>query len=369
MNKQEATKRLDGTMALEDVMEEAAAWKRHTSGNKVTFSRNIFIPLTNICRDRCTYCTFQRRPGDAGARIIPEEEVLDKARRAAALGCTEVLVSLGDKADVFPEVRTWLQERGFRNMMDYVVYICSRIIEETGLLPHTNAGIIGTFHLDQLKPVNASMGMMLETMSRRLCGPGQVHEHAPDKLPHRRYRYIEEAGKRQIPFTTGVLLGIGETIEERVEALEAIRDLHDTYGHIQEVIVQNYQRKPGMEDGAAGEVSEDELLRTTALAVTMLQGNVHVQVPPNLNEKRMHRLLRAGISDWGGVSPLTVDYINPESPWPGLDTLAKVTAEAGMVLEERLPVYDSHTGGAFLEEPVKSAVEQLQQKKKRELIG
>ncbi|PSL48503.1 FO synthase subunit 1 [Salsuginibacillus halophilus] len=352
------------TTPIESLKKRASNIRTHCHENTVTYCQNVFIPLTNICKDRCTYCTFQRRPEDPGAEIMTPGQVLDRVKQAKALGCTEVLVSLGDKSDYFPEVRSWLNERGYRNMIEYTTAICKMIIEETGLLPHTNAGVLTKHQLAGLKPYNASMGMMLENVSPRLTEPGEVHEHAPDKKPHRRIRMIEEAGRLQIPFTTGLLVGIGETWEERIDTLLAIRDLHNTYGHIQEVIIQNFQPKEGMSSLEDGVVSEEDMLRLAAVAQVMFQGKIHVQVPPNLNRRYLKELLASGITDWGGVSPLTIDYINPEAPWPARDRLIETTESLGLKAEERLAIYDHyiHKPG-FLEGPAHEAVHELKKER------
>ncbi|AOM83077.1 7,8-didemethyl-8-hydroxy-5-deazariboflavin synthase subunit 1 [Salisediminibacterium beveridgei] len=344
---------------LEDLMQEGYNVKKHHFGNSITFSRNVFIPLTNICKDHCTYCTFQRRPGDNGAQIIPEDDILRRVKTAKDAGCTEVLISLGDKSDYFPEVREWLNHRGFRNMLDYVAHVSKRIIEETGLLPHTNAGVMCRHQLAMLKPYNASMGMMLETVSDRLTGPGQVHEHAPDKRPHRRIRMIEEAGKLKIPFTTGLLVGIGETWVERMDTLLEIKRLQETYGHIQEVIIQNFQPKTGMDQLKSNVVSEETMLRLSAIANILFDGTIHIQVPPNLNNNYLSKLIQSGITDWGGVSPVSTDYINPESPWPAIQRLKEVTLQNESHLTERLPVYEDYITPEWIEEPALSAVKEL----------
>ncbi|ADH99370.1 7,8-didemethyl-8-hydroxy-5-deazariboflavin synthase CofG [Salisediminibacterium selenitireducens] len=354
---------------LPKLMSEAFETKKQYFASTITYSKNIFIPLTNICKDRCSYCTFQRRPGDEGAEIIPEEEVMKQVYEAKRAGCTEILITMGDKSDYFPEVRAWLNERGFRNIIEYTIHICKRIVTETGLLPHTNAGVLTNHQLKNLKPYNPSMGMMLETTSERLMMPGEVHEHAPDKWPHRRIRMIEEAGKLKIPFTTGLLVGIGETWAERVDTLLEIKRINDQYGHIQEVIIQNFQPKDGMDHLIDNKVGEDTMLRLCALANLMYQGEMHIQVPPNLNRDYLRKLIDAGITDFGGVSPLTLDYINPEAPWPAIDRLREITAEKGQTLQERLPVYNKYFRPEWISEPAWSAVQNLKGREQLETIA
>lgn len=267
------------------------------------------------------------------------EEVLAVAHAGEKLGCTEALFSLGDKPELlFPEMRETLRHLGYKSTLHYLEAMCELVLRETSLLPHPNPGLLSAEWIARLAAVSPSMGLMLETVNSDLLAPGAAHDKAPDKAPVRRLRTIEEAGKQGVPFTTGLLIGIGETLEDRVDTLLAIRDLHDRYGHIQEVIVQNFRAKPTIPMADALEPSQAEMLRTLAVA-RLLMPNVNIQAPPNLNAPYYEELLDAGINDWGGISPLTPDYINPEKPWPHLEQLHLRTESKGFQLRQRLPVY------------------------------
>jgi len=317
----------------------ALATKQRYRAGVITYSRKIFIPLTNLCRDYCGYCTFRRDPGEPGARTLTPDDVLELARAGEKLGCSEALFSLGDKPELaFPQMRETLRRLGYKSTLDYLEAMCELVLRETSLLPHPNPGLLSAEWIRRLAAVSASMGLMLETTSERLLAPGAAHDQAPDKVPARRLRTIEEAGKQHVPFTTGLLLGIGETLEDRVETLLAIRELHRRYGHIQEVIVQNFRVKPDIPMRSWKEPSQGEMLRTIALA-RLLMPEVNIQAPPNLSAPNYERLLDAGLNDWGGVSPLTPDYINPEQPWPHLEELRVRTESRGCSLRQRLPVY------------------------------
>jgi FO synthase len=305
----------------------------------ITYSRKVFLPLTNLCRDYCGYCIFRRDPSDPGAHTMTPEEVLEVARAGEKLGCTEALFSLGDKPELlFPEMRDTLRHLGYKSTLHYLEAMCELVLRETSLLPHPNPGLLSAEWIARLAAVSPSMGLMLETTSSALLAPGAAHDNAPDKVPAKRMRTIEEAGKQQVPFTTGLLIGIGETLEDRVDTLLAIRDLHDRYGHIQEVIVQNFRAKPTIPMAHVPEPGQGEMLRAVAVA-RLLMPNVNIQAPPNLNAPYYEELLDAGINDWGGVSPLTPDYINPERPWPHLEQLRLHTESKGLQLRQRLPVY------------------------------
>lgn len=309
----------------------------------ITYSRKVFIPLTNLCRDYCGYCTFRRDPGEPGAHTMTPDEVMEVVRAGERIGCTEALFSLGDKPEqLFPQMRETLQHLGYKSTLHYLEAMCEKVLLESSLLPHPNPGLMSAEWLERLSRVSPSMGLMLETASTRLLAKGAAHDDAPDKDPIKRLRVIEDAGRQQIPFTTGILIGIGETIEERVDSLMAIRDLHEKYGHIQEVIVQNFRAKTGTPMAHWPEPDRNEMLRT--LAVTrLLMSNMNIQAPPNLSDPHYADLLDAGINDWGGVSPLTPDFINPEKPWPHLDQLQQRTAAKGFELRQRLPVYPEFT--------------------------
>lgn len=312
---------------------------RH-KGKTVTFSPKVFVPLTNLCRDFCGYCTFRRAPDEPGAKTMTLDEVVKVVRQGGLLGCTEVLFSLGDKPEaIYPEMRQFLDQMGFRRTLDYLYVACRLVLEETGLLPHSNPGLMGQKDLERLKQVNISLGLMLENISKRLLLSSGPHFDAPDKKPFLRLRTIAEAGKLRIPFTTGILIGIGEDWQERIDSLFAIRELHQRYGHIQEVIIQNFRPKPEIPMHDQPEPSLEEMLKTIALARLILGGEMNIQAPPNLTPENYQLYLHAGINDWGGVSPLTLDYINPQAPWPAVESLSKKTAEAGFVLKARLPIY------------------------------
>ena len=321
----------------------ADALRAQYHGDIITYSRKVFLPLTNLCRDYCGYCTFRKDPGDAGAKTMTPDEVLEVATNGAKLGCKEALFSLGDKPEaLFPEMRQTLQQYGHRRTLEYLVDMCRLVLDHTPLLPHANPGVMGPKDLERLREVNASMGLMLETTSRRLLGQGMAHDNAPDKDPAVRLKTLENAGKLRIPFTTGILIGIGETFAERVEALCAIRDLHERYGHIQEVIIQNFRAKPGIPMQASPEPTLLDFLRTIAVARLILGGEMNIQAPPNLTPEQYQLLLMAGINDWGGISPLTIDFINPEAPWPQIQTLERVSAEMGLRLRQRLALYPEY---------------------------
>ncbi len=313
----------------------------------ITYSRKVFLPLTNLCRDYCGYCTFRRDPGEPGAHTMTPDEVLAVARAGEKLGCTEALFSLGDKPEMlFPEMRDTLQHLGYKSTLHYLEAMCELVLRETSLLPHPNPGLLSAEWIERLAAVSPSMGLMLENTNRSLLAPGAAHDNAPDKVPAKRLRTIEEAGKQQVPFTTGLLIGIGETSEDRVDTLLAIRNLHERYGHIQEVIVQNFRAKPNIPMAHVPEPSQGEMLRAVAVA-RLLMPEVNIQAPPNLNAPYYEELLDAGINDWGGISPLTPDYINPEKPWPHLEQLRLRTESKGFQLRQRLPIYPEFLPGVL----------------------
>jgi FO synthase len=309
----------------------------------VTYSPKVFIPLTKLCRDVCHYCTFARPPRRGERAYMRTEEVLEVARAGAAAGCHEALFTLGDKPELrYRAAREELAELGCETTIEYLARTCDVVLRETGLLPHVNSGVMSREELALLRTVSASQGLMLETASARLSERGGPHFGSPDKLPERRLETIRLAGELAIPFTTGILIGIGETREERTEALEAIRALHERYGHVQEVIVQNFRAKPGTKMAAHPEPSLDELLWTARTARELLGPAMHVQVPPNLSYADFPRLLEAGIDDWGGVSPVTIDHVNPEAPWPEIERLRAATEEHAHELAARLPIYPEY---------------------------
>jgi 7,8-didemethyl-8-hydroxy-5-deazariboflavin synthase CofG subunit len=327
----------------------------------VTFSKKVFIPLTTLCRDYCGYCTFRRDPGEAGAHTMTPEEVVALAQAGARLGAKEALFSLGDKPEaIFPSHREFLRRHGHRTTLGYLRATCALTLSESSLLPHVNPGLMHERDLASLREVSVSMGIMLETVSDRLLAPGHAHDRAPDKVPARRIKTIALAGKLNIPFTTGILIGIGETPAERVDALVAIRDLHERYGHIQEVIIQNFRAKPRIPMRDAAEPGFEELLRTLAIARLLLPETVSVQAPPNLSPDVYPRLLAAGLDDWGGISPLTLDHINPERPWPLIRDLRRATESEGYAFRERLAVYPGYAPRAeFVDEALRPRVAAL----------
>ncbi|WP_088281532.1 bifunctional FO biosynthesis protein CofGH [Kineosporia sp. A_224] len=315
----------------------------------VTYSRKVFVDVTRLCRDRCHYCTFVKTPTqlarEGKAPYLTPEEVLRIARQGASLGCREVLFTLGDRPeDRWPEAAAWLEEAGYHSTLGYVRSLAVQVLEATGLLPHVNPGVMSWEEIGRLKPVSPSMGMMLETSSRRLFEtPGEAHFGSPDKDPAVRLRTIEDAGRLSVPFTTGILVGIGETLAERAESLLDLRRLARQYGHVQEVIVQNFRAKPATAMRAAPDADADEYLAAVAVARVVLGPRMRIQVPPNLSEPAaLARLLAAGADDWGGVSPVTPDHVNPERPWPHLDDLERWSADAGFTLTERLTVHPEY---------------------------
>jgi len=347
---------------LSSMLSTAAGLRDLHKGRVVTFSPKIFVPLTNLCRDFCGYCTFRKAPNEAGAKTMRFDEVLSVVRQGKLLGCTEVLFSLGDKPEaIYPEMKQFLAERGYQRTLEYLVEACRVVLEETGLLPHSNPGVMGRVDLQRLKEFNPSMGLMLESVSERLLLAGAAHDNAPDKKPAVRLRTLELAGELRIPFTTGILIGIGENWQERIESLLAIRELHGRYGHIQEVIVQNFRAKPTISMRAHPDASKDDMVKTIAIARLILGGEMNIQAPPNLTPDGYELYLEAGINDWGGVSPLTPDFINPEAPWPALQLLQQKSAQAGFELKARLPVYPEfiRPDDKFLPPSLMAYVEQL----------
>jgi FO synthase len=330
---------------LPDLLTAATELRAEGKSNVITFSKKVFIPLTTLCRDYCSYCTFRKDPGQPGAHFMTRDEVLALAERGRQAGCKEALFSLGDQPErIFPEAREFLRTQGFARTLDYLAAMCELVLEKTGLLPHANPGVMDRATLVRLRESNASVGLMLENVSPRLMRGGLPHANAPDKVPALRLRTMEEAGKLSIAFTTGILIGIGETMEERIDSLIAIRALHEKYGHIQEVIIQNFRAKPEIPMAAHPEPSLNDMLRTTALARLILGAQMNIQAPPNLSYDDFPRLLEAGINDWGGISPVTKDFINPEAAWPQIARLQAETESRGFILRERLALYPEFIG-------------------------
>src|SRR5258707_3549855 len=328
---------------LPELLAAASELRARGKGTVVSFSKKVFIPLTTLCRDYCGYCTFRKDPGQPGAHFMTPDEVLGLAERAREAGCKEALFSLGDQPErIFPEARDFLRQQGFTRTLDYAAAMCELVLERTGLLPHANPGVMDRAALEQFKESNASVGLMLETVSTRLIRDGLAHFQAPGKVPALRLRTIEEAGKLSMAFTTGILIGISETFEERVDALFAIRALHEKYGHVQEVIVQNFRAKPDIPMARHPEPSLEDMLRTIAIARLILGPHINIQAPPNLSYTDFPRLLEAGINDWGGISPVTKDFINPEAAWPQIAKLREETEARGFTLRERLALYPEY---------------------------
>jgi FO synthase len=328
---------------VDDLCAEALALRASGTGTLVTYSPKVFIPLTMLCRDVCHYCTFAKPPRRGQRAYLNAGDVLDIARAGAAAGCREALFTLGDKPELrYRVAREELAALGCSTTIEYLERTCRLVLDETGLLPHANPGVMTREELARLREVSVSQGIMLETISERLSERGGPHFGSPDKQPAARLETLRLAGELAIPFTTGILIGIGESREERIEALVAIRDLHERYGHIQEVIVQNFRAKPGTRMASAPEPSLDELLWTAAVARILLGSGMNIQVPPNLSYDEFARLLDAGINDWGGISPVTIDHVNPEAPWPEVERLARATGERGLDLAPRLAVYPEY---------------------------
>ncbi|MGB5810735.1 MAG: 7,8-didemethyl-8-hydroxy-5-deazariboflavin synthase CofG [Polyangiales bacterium] len=347
-----------GTAAL---CAAAMARRDRAWGRVLTYSPKVFLPITNLCRNQCDYCSFRRSPGDEGEWTMSPVEIRSWLSRAKSQGCIEALFCLGDTPETgFRAYRARLRTWGHERTVEYLHWAAEQAIAE-GLLPHTNAGILTREDMIRLRPVNISLGLMLETVSERLCEKGMPHHKAPDKRPARRIQMTQEAGELRIPFTSGLLVGIGETEAERIDTLLAIRSLHRQHGHIQEVIVQNFRAHPSTPMGGAVEPSEGDLARAVALARLILDDDVSVQAPPNLSPASAATLIRAGINDFGGISPVSPDYINPRHPWPVLDRLADECETAGFALRPRLPVYPRHLAAPeFVDPSLRPKVDALQ---------
>lgn len=344
---------------LEDLFQAAAQIREQRTGSTISYSRKVFIPLTNLCRDRCGYCTFARDLGDPRAHTMTSEEVLAVAEAGRRAGCKEALFSLGERPEIrYAAYRQWLADQGYASTIDYLAAMCRMVLEQTGLLPHSNPGTMTRDEIEKLRPVNASLGMMLESVSDRLHRRGEAHHACPDKLPSARLATLKAAGELGVPFTTGILIGIGESLEERVDSLLAIREIHEQYGHIQEVIIQNFRAKPDTRFAQWPEPSALDLVRTAAVARLIFGSEVNVQIPPNLTKYAYGFLLSAGINDWGGISPVTLDFINPERAWPEVRRLREVTTQAGFELRERLAVYPEYLRGRLpnFPEPLRARV-------------
>ena len=336
---------------------------KYRENNLITYSKNIFIPLTEICRNDCGYCNFKKHPDDPDVILLKsKEEVLAELKEAEKYGCKEALFTFGEDADEEEAVRLKLKDYGYEKMVDYVVDICQMTLDETSLLPHTNGGNYSYEDLKRLKEVNASMGLMLENSSSRLMEL-PAHNKSPGKDPKIRLETIENAGRLKIPYTTGILIGIGETREEVADSLLAIKDLYDKYGHIQEVIIQNFTPIPGIEMEDWPEPSFLDMIRTvTAASLLFADTDVSIQVPPNLNIDTAQIFLLCGADDWGGVSPVSPDYVNITSPWPGIDELKNLTEDDGFELIERLCVYDKYANGEWMNDLLLKKISNLSER-------
>ena len=324
-------------------------WK--TFGH-VTFSKNIFIPVTYLCRNNCSYCGFRKEPSKFGKLIMSLSEIKLLLEKAKKNDCKEILLTFGEKPEEkYPEIRDELTKIGYTSLHEYHLHICN-IITDSGLLPHSNPGLLTFKELDELKKVNASMGLMLESSSERLCDEGGPHEKSPSKMPKKRIEMIKNAGKLKIPFTTGILIGIGETFSERVESLIEIKKLHQKYGHIQEIIIQNFLPKKGTEMEHVNHVPIDEIIKTIMIARLIFRDTMSIQVPPNLTIYNLDEILGSSINDLGGISPITLDEINPEMKWPTEEELNHSCKKNGLTLKERLPVYPQFINSEFLSQKV-----------------
>ena len=322
------------------LMSIAAERRDRFWGQTITYSRKVFIPLTNLCRDTCGYCTFAQSPSSRSARIMTPEEILAIARAGQRAGCKEALFSLGEKPELrYPEARKALTALGYTHLMDYLHDMCELVLRETGLVPHANPGTLSAGEMSLLRPVTGSMGMMLESVSLRTMEKGEAHYGCPDKHPCVRLQTLENAGRLRVPFTTGILIGIGETWTERVDTLLAIQKISEQYGNIQEVIVQNFRAKPDIAMRNLPEPSREDMLRTLATARLLLDEKISLQAPPNLAPSGYPSYIGAGLNDWGGISPVTLDHINPEAAWPQIADLRRATSVLGYSLRERLTVY------------------------------
>ncbi len=330
---------------ISELLSEASRLRDRGKGRLITYSSKVFIPLTKLCRDRCGYCGFRREPNELTDYFLAPEDVLAIAEAGERAGCTEALFVLGERPEQrYPQAREKLKLLGYQTMVDYLRAMCELVLQQTKLLTHSNPGTLTLPELVKLKEVNASLGLMLESVSSRLMQKGGSHERSPSKHPLLRLIVLENAGKLKIAFTTGLLIGIGETPEERVDSLFAIKALQERYGHIQEVIIQNFRAQPNTPMAASLEPTTEEMLKTVAVARLILGEEMNLQVPPNLNASDYGVFLAAGINDWGGISPVTCDHVNLTSPWPEIAELRRVTEEHGFELRARLPIYPEYLG-------------------------
>ncbi|MHA1264152.1 MAG: 7,8-didemethyl-8-hydroxy-5-deazariboflavin synthase CofG [Candidatus Helarchaeota archaeon] len=310
-------------------------------GNIISFSKNVFIDITHLCRNACSYCGFRKDPSETNTLLLKPKRILERAHRGKKLGCKEALLTMGEKPEQkYPSFVRELREIGdFSSTTEYLYNICEKIINKTGLLPHSNPGLLNKSELRSLKEVNASLGLMLESTSENLSKKGGAHEKSPGKDPTLRLKTIKLAGELKIPFTTGILIGIGESSQDRIHSLFTIKKINEQYGHIQEIIIQNFLPKPNTPMGNSSSPPLSDMLKIVCIARLIFQGKMNIQIPPNLNKNHLPLFLMSGINDWGGISPITKDYINPETEWPSLQQLAQITHHSGCILKERLPIY------------------------------
>jgi len=343
----------------DQLFELADRIRKSSKGNVVTYSRKVFIPLTNLCRDTCSYCTYKREPNDPKAVMMKPEQVLEIAEKGKKAKCTEALFMTGERPEQkYDEAREWLKSLGYSSTTEYIIHMSELVLKKTGLLPHTNPGNMTTEEMLALKQSNPSLGMMLENVSERLCARDMPHELAPSKNPKVRLKTIENAGKLKIPFTTGLLVGMGETPYELVDSLFAINELHAKYGHIQEVIMQNFSPKPDTPMSLAPTPTLNYMLKAVAIA-RIVMPSMNIQVPPNLSPGHYGKYLDAGINDWGGISPVTIDHVNPEFAWPRINDIRSATERKGFVFRARLPVYPEYISKDFLSDNVLERVEAI----------
>ncbi len=322
----------------------------------ISFSKNIFIPLTNLCRNNCLYCGFRRSPNDNSSYILEKDKVIEIVKKGLKYNCKEVLFTFGEKPETkYDKIRKLLKKWGYSSIIEYLRDLCEEV-GKIGLFPHSNPGILEKEELELLKDVNASIGLMLENISHRLCDKGGPHEFSPGKVPKLRINTMELAGKLKIPFTTGILVGIGETVEERIDSLLIIKKLHEKYGHIQEIIIQNFVPQENTPMGSHPAPDFLTVLKTIVIARLIFRENINLQAPPNLNLKNLSDLLLSGINDWGGISPVTHDFINPEMSWPKISELSRITENFYFKLKERLPIYPSFINDKFLPKFLKEKI-------------
>ena len=348
--------------AAKSLWSAAAALRTAGKGNVVSYSRKVFIPLTNLCRDTCGYCTFKKDPWENDALTMTPEQVISVAEAGRKLHCTEALFTLGERPEQrFAEARDALRKLGFSTTLEYLRHASEIVIKKTGLLPHANPGTMTKKEMESLRDVNASMGLMLENVSDRLCKPGGPHAYAPSKHPKLRLATIKNAGELKIAFTTGLLIGIGETVDEIVDSLYAIKRLNDEYGHIQEIIIQNFRAKPNTPMNEHEEPSHEFMRNIVAVARLIFGKSMNIQVPPNLTPSLYQEFLTCGINDWGGISPVTKDYVNPEAPWPEVKLVNRTCEEHGFKLKARLPVYPEFIleKNGFIPDTVKPLIQSM----------